>query len=205
MSSPLRRRTLEWGISEEDWSWVKHNVSDKMSMKFYGSRIALWSQGTSSFITWSWMRLIAIDTLSIKEPTRCIKTWRRVFGGQEWREKLQSMCRNVTHVEELRPIIWGQLEIYNPWVSPSGNGKTSTWTSLWVCLAPCMSTTWYGSLWTAWLSRLTLYPYPPCTGSDSMPSSTCHTLSTIMVFWRPLSLIENLSLWLIFWINYMNV
>jgi hypothetical protein len=174
---------------------MKHSVSYKMPMKFYGSRITLWSQRTLSFTTRSWMRLIALDTLSIQEPTRCIKTWRRVSGGRGWREKLWSMCRNVTRVEESRPIIWDQSEICNPWAFPSGNRKISSWTSLWVCLAPHVGTTWYGSLWTAWLCWLTLYQYPPCTGPNSMPSSTCRTSSAIMVFWRSLSLIVDLSLW----------
>jgi hypothetical protein len=40
---------------------------------------------------------------------------------------------------------------------------------------------------------------------DSMPSSTCRTLSAIMVFRRPLSPIANLSLWLAFGSNCMNV
>jgi hypothetical protein len=57
MSSPLRKQILEWGISEEDWNWVKHSVSDKTLMGFCGSRITLWSQRTSSFAARSWMRL----------------------------------------------------------------------------------------------------------------------------------------------------
>jgi hypothetical protein len=205
MPLPLRRQTLEWGIFEEDWSWVKHSVFDKTPMELCGSRIALWSQRTSSFTARSWMRLIALYTLSIQEPTRCIKTWRRASSGQEWREKLRSMCRSVTCVKESRPVIWGQLKICNPWAFPSGNGKISAWTSLWVCLTPHMGTTRYGSLWTAWLSRLTLYPYPPHTRSDSMLSSTCHTLSAIMVSQISLSLIEGPSLWHIFRNNYMTV
>jgi hypothetical protein len=68
-----------------------------------------------------------------------------------------------------------------------------------------VGTTQYGSLWTAWLSRLTLYPYPPHTGSNSIPSSTCHTLCAIMVSQRPLSLIEGLSLWHIFGNNYRTI
>jgi hypothetical protein len=74
-----------------------------------------------------------------------------------------------------------------------------------VCLTPRMGTTRYGSSWTIWLNQLTLYPYSPPTGSDSMVSSTCHTLSAIMVSQRPLSLTENLSLWHIFQNNYMTV
>jgi hypothetical protein len=115
------------------------------------------------------------------------------------------MCRSVTHVEWSRPIIWGKLEACNLWAFPSESGKISAWTLLWVCLTPRVGTTRYGSLRTAWLSRLTLYPYPPHTWSDSMPSSTCHTLSTIMVSRRPLSLTEGLSLWHGFRNNYMTV
>jgi hypothetical protein len=153
-----------------------------MPIELYGSRIVLWFQRTLSFTTRSWMRLITLDTLSIQEPTKCIKTWRIVSSGREWREKLRSMCRNVTCVEESRPIIWGQLEICNTWAFLSENKKTSAQILLWVCLAPHVGTTRYGSLWTAWLSQLTLYPYPPHTWSDSMSSSTCYTLSVIMVF-----------------------
>jgi hypothetical protein len=109
-----------------------------------------------------------------REPTRCIKIWRRIYGGWEWSERLWSMCPNVTHVEESRPIIWDPLETCNPWAFPSGNGKIFVWTSLWVCLAPHVVTTRYGSSWTAWLSQPTSYPYPPPTGSDSMPSSSYH-------------------------------
>jgi hypothetical protein len=101
-------------------------------MEFYDSRTALWFHRTSSFAVRSWMRLIALGTLSIQEPIRCFKTWRRVFGRQEWREKSWSKCRNVTYVKESRPIIWDQPKIYSPWASPSGNGKTYTCTSLWV-------------------------------------------------------------------------
>jgi hypothetical protein len=72
---------VEMGISEEGWSWVKHSVSDKMPMEFYFARIVLWCQRTLSFTARSWMRLIVLDTLSIQEPTRCIKTCRRVSGG----------------------------------------------------------------------------------------------------------------------------
>jgi hypothetical protein len=36
-------------ISEEDYGWMKHSVSNKMPMEFYGSRIASWFQRTSSF------------------------------------------------------------------------------------------------------------------------------------------------------------
>jgi hypothetical protein len=50
-----------------------------------------------------------------------------------------------------------------------------------------------------------LYPYPPCIGSNNMSSSTCHTLSIIMVFRRPLSLIEGLALWHDFGNNYTTV
>jgi hypothetical protein len=71
------------------------------------------------------------------------------------------MCPNVTPVEESRPIIWDPPKTYNPWAFPSENGKISVWTSLWVCLAPRVGTTRYGSSWTAWLSQPTSYPYPP--------------------------------------------
>jgi hypothetical protein len=115
------------------------------------------------------------------------------------------MCQSVTRIKESRPIIWGRLEICNPWAFPTGNGKTSAWTSLWVCLAPHMGTTQYGSFWTAWLSRLTLYLYPPYLGSDNMSSSTCHTLSAIMVSHRPLSQTEGPSLWHVVGNNCMTV
>jgi hypothetical protein len=39
MSSPLKEQTLEWVISEEDFSEAKQSASDKMSMESYGSRI----------------------------------------------------------------------------------------------------------------------------------------------------------------------
>jgi hypothetical protein len=189
MSSLLRKWMLEWSISKEGWSWVKHSIFGRMLMDFYGSSITLWSQRTLSFAARSWMRLIALDTLFIQEPTRCIKTWRRVSRGWGWREKLQSMYLSVTHCEESRPIIQDPPKTYNPGAFSSENGKTFVWTSLWVCLAPRVGTTRYGS----------------CTGSNSMPSSTCQILSAIMVFWRPLSLMEDLSLWLIFGNNYMTV
>jgi hypothetical protein len=160
---------------------------------------------TLSFAARSWMRLIAPDTPSTPEPTKCIKTWRRISGGWEWKVKLQDMCQCVTGVKGSRPIIWGQLEICNHWAFPSGSGKTSAWTKSWVCLTLRVVTTRYESLWTAWPSRLTLYPYPLCIGSNNMPSSTCHTLSLIMVSRRPLSLIEGLSLWHDFGNNYTTV
>jgi hypothetical protein len=115
------------------------------------------------------------------------------------------MCQNVTRVEESMPIFWDQLEIYSPCASLSGNGKTSTWTSSRVCPAPHVGTILYVSFWTAWLSQLTLYSYPQHTGSDSMSSSICHTLSSIMVSQRPLYLTEGLSLWHVFGNNYMTV
>jgi hypothetical protein len=82
------------------------SMPDEMPMEFNGSRIALWFQRALNFAARSWMRLIALGTLSIQEPTRCIKTWRRVFSGQEWREKLQSTCQNMARVEESRLNIW---------------------------------------------------------------------------------------------------
>jgi hypothetical protein len=115
------------------------------------------------------------------------------------------MCQSVTRVEGSRPIIWGQLEICNLWAFLSRSGKTSVWTSSWVCLAPRVGTTRYGSLWTAWPSWLTLYPYPPHIGSDNMSSFTCHTLSAIIVSQRQLSLIESLFLWHDFGNNCMTV
>jgi hypothetical protein len=151
------------------------------------------------------MRLIALGILSIQEPTRCIKTWRRVSSGQEWREKLWSMCQKVTRIEESRLIIWGEQGICSPWAFPSGNGKTFAWTSLWVCPTPRVGTTRYGSLWTISLSQLTLYSYPPHTGSDNMLSSIYHTLFAIMVSQRSLSLAEGLSSWHIFGNGYMSV
>jgi hypothetical protein len=118
---------------------------------------------------------------------------------------LQSMCWNVTLVKESKPIIWDQPKIYNLWVSPSGNGRTYVWTSLWVCPAPHMGATRYGSLWTAWLSQPTLYSYPLHTWLDNMPISTYHILSAIMASRRPLSLTEGPSLWHVFGSNYMTV
>jgi hypothetical protein len=115
------------------------------------------------------------------------------------------MCPSVTPIEESRLVIWDQPETYNPWAFPSGNGKTSTCILLWVCLAPRVGITQYGSSWTAWLSWPTSYPYPPPTGSDSMPSSICHTLSAIMASRRPSSPIEDLSSLLAFRSNYMSV
>jgi hypothetical protein len=114
----------EWVISTEYYSWVKLNASDKMLKEFFGLWITLWFQRTSSFTTRSWMRLIALGILSIQRLTRRIKTWR------SW-----SMCQSVTRAEESRPIIWDQLEIYNPWAFLSGNEKTSAWTLLCVCSA----------------------------------------------------------------------
>jgi hypothetical protein len=77
MSSPLKEWMLEWAISEEDWSWVKHGVSDKMSIESYGSRIVLWFQRILSSIARSWMNHIALNIPYIRERTRCIKTWIR--------------------------------------------------------------------------------------------------------------------------------
>jgi hypothetical protein len=151
------------------------------------------------------MRLIALGTPSIWEPTRCIRIWRRISGGLEWREKLRSMYRNVTHVEGSKPITWGHLEIYNRWAFMSVSEKTSAWISLWVCPAPRVGTTQYGSLLTAWLSQSTLYPYPPLIESASTPSSTYHILSAIMPCRRPSSLIEDQSLWLASRSNCMSV
>jgi hypothetical protein len=90
------------------------------------------------------MRLITRGILFIQEPTRCIKLWRRTSSGHEWSERLQSMCPNVTHVEESKPIIWDPLKIYNPWAFLSGNGKTYVWTSLWVCPRTSRG---YNSIW----------------------------------------------------------
>jgi hypothetical protein len=196
---------LEWSTSDEGWSRVKHSVSDKTLRELCSSRIVLWSQRTLSFAARSWMRPIALDTSSTPEPTKCIKIWRTISGGREWRGKSQDMCQSVTRVEGSRPMIWGQLEICSLWAFLSGSGKTYAWTSSWVCLAPHMGTTWYGSLCTTWPSRLTLYTYPPHTGSDNMPRSTCHTLSAIMVSRRPLSLTEGQSLWHSFRNNYVTV
>jgi hypothetical protein len=60
-----------------------------------------------SFTARSWMRLIALSILSIWEPIRCIKTWRRVPGGREWREiaKYMSECDTCRRVkaDHLRP------------------------------------------------------------------------------------------------------
>jgi hypothetical protein len=69
----IRRLTLEWVISEEDCNWVKSNVSGKMPIESYGSRITLWSQRILIFAARSWMRLIALDILSIRGQIRCIK------------------------------------------------------------------------------------------------------------------------------------
>jgi hypothetical protein len=115
------------------------------------------------------------------------------------------MCPSVTYVRESRLIMWDPLGIYNPWAFSSGNRKTSAWTSLCLCLAPWVGITQYGSLWTAWLSRPISYPYPPPTGSDSMPSSTYHMLSAITASWRPSSLTEDPSLLLAFENNYTCV
>jgi hypothetical protein len=60
---------------------MKHSVSDKTLREFCGSRIALWPQRTSSFTARSWMRLIAPDMPSTPEPTKCIKTERKISGG----------------------------------------------------------------------------------------------------------------------------
>jgi hypothetical protein len=108
------------------------------------------------------------------------------------------MCPNATPVDESRPTIWDPPKIYNIWAFPSGCGKTSACTSLWVCLAPRVGITQYVSSWTAWLSQSTSYPYPPPTESDSIPSSTYHTLFAITVSRRPSSPIDNLSLLLAF-------
>jgi hypothetical protein len=115
------------------------------------------------------------------------------------------MCSSVTPVEESRPIIWDLPKTYNPWAFSSENGKTSVWTSSWVCLAPHVDITQYGSSWTAWLSRPTSYMYPPATESDSIPSSTYHTLCAITASQRPSYPIEDLSLLLSFGSNYMSV
>jgi hypothetical protein len=115
------------------------------------------------------------------------------------------MCQNVTPIEESKPIIWDPPETCNPWVFPSGNGRTSAWISLWVYLTPRMGITRYGSSWTAWLSQPTSYPWPLHTGSDSMPSYTYPTLSAIMASQRPSSPIEDPSLLLIIRSNYMSV
>jgi hypothetical protein len=83
-------------------------------------RTALWFQRTLRFAARSWTSLIGCDILFIQEPTRCIKIWGRTSGGHDWSERLQSMCLNVTHVEESKPIIWDPPEIYNPWAFLSG-------------------------------------------------------------------------------------
>jgi hypothetical protein len=64
-----------------------------------------------------------------------------------WMRMKQDIVKYVSEcdVEESRPIIWELPETYNPWASSSGNGKTSIWTSLCVCLAPHVGTTRYGS------------------------------------------------------------
>jgi hypothetical protein len=174
-------------------------------MEFYGSRIVSWFWRTLSFTTRSWMRLIAHGILSIREPIRYIKIWRKFSSGQEWNERWQSMCPNATPVDESRPIIWDPPKTYNPWAFLSGNGKTSVWTSLWVCLTARVGITQYGSSWTAWPSQPTSYPLPLTTGSDNMPSSTCNTLSAIMESRRSSSPIEDLSSLLAFGSNYMSV
>jgi hypothetical protein len=115
------------------------------------------------------------------------------------------MCSSVTPVKESRLIIWDPPKTCNPWAFQSGNGKTSAWTSFWVCLAPRMGITRYVSSWTAWLSRPTSYPYPLHIESDSMPSSACHTLSAITASRRQSSLTEDLSLLIAFMSNYMSV
>jgi hypothetical protein len=173
-------------------------------MEFHGSSTILWFWRTLNFTARLWMKLITLGILSIQEPTRCIKIWRRISGGQEWRGKLWNMYQTVTHVKESKLIIWGHPETHNHWAFPSGNRKTSAWTSLWVYPAPHMGTTWYGSLWTAWLWQPTLYPYPPLTGLPSTPSSIYHTLFAIMASWRPLSSVEDLSSLLAFGNNCIN-
>jgi hypothetical protein len=40
MLLPLRKWTLKWFISEEDYNWVHRNIFKKMPMEFYGSMIA---------------------------------------------------------------------------------------------------------------------------------------------------------------------
>jgi hypothetical protein len=174
-------------------------------MESYGSRTVSWFKMNLSFAARSWTRLIAHGILFIRGPTRCINIWRKVSDGQEWSERYQSMCPNVTHVEELRSIIWDPPETRNPWAFPSENGKTSAWTSLWVYLAPRVGITQYGSSWTAWLSQPTSYSYPPPTEPDSMPSSTYYTLSASMTSRRPSSLIEDIYLLLAFGSNYKSI
>jgi hypothetical protein len=73
MSSQPKERMLECVISADNYSWVKLNDFDKMSMGFYGLRTVLWFQKTLSFTKRSWMRLIALGILSIQKLIRCIK------------------------------------------------------------------------------------------------------------------------------------
>jgi hypothetical protein len=176
-----------------------------MAREFYGSRTVLWFQRTSIFSARSWMRLIALGILSIQKQIRCIKIWGRTSSGQVLSKRLWSMCSNVTHVEESKPINWGPPETYNLWAFLSGNRKTYVWTSLWVCPAPHGGTTRYGSLWIAWWSLPTLYSYSPPTGSGSMQTYICRTSSAIMAYQRPLFLTDNLSLLLTFGSNCMSV
>jgi hypothetical protein len=151
------------------------------------------------------MNHIAQDILSIREPTRCTKTWRRIFGGREWNKRLWDTWLNVTPIGGLKLIIWDPLEIYNHWAFPSGNGKISTWISLSVYPAPCMGITPYRSSWIVWPSPLISYLWPPCTDSTNIHSYTSLTLFVIMVYRRPLSLTEDLLLSQIFGNNCITI
>jgi hypothetical protein len=102
-------------------------------------------------------------------------------------------------------IIWDPLGSYSLWVSPSGSGKTSVWTSLPVYPTPRVGITPYGLSWTVWLSPLTSYLWPPCTESTNMQSYTSLILSVIMVYRRPLSLTEDPSLLHVSGSSYMSV
>jgi hypothetical protein len=174
MSSPCRWQTLEWSTSDEGWSWVKHSVSDKTMREFCGSRIAFWSHRTSSFTARSWMGLCSRYSIH----PRSNKMYQDLKKNFWWTRMKREITRYVLECDmcwRVKADHLRQARNLQPLAFPSGSGKTSTWTSSWVCLAPRVGITRYGSLWTAWPSRLTLYLYPPPTRSDNMPSSTCHT------------------------------
>jgi hypothetical protein len=121
-----------------------------------------------------------------------------------WTRMKREIARNVSECDTCRGVKAGHLR-------PAGNLQYLSipeWKWENICMdfivgLPHTSHA-YNSICVI-VDRLTLYPYPPHIGSDSMPSSTCHTLSTIMVSRRILSLTEGLSLWHDFGNNYMTV
>ena len=77
------------------------------------------------------MRHISPNFQSILVAPKCTMIFDKIFGGQEWKEKLLNMLQNVTLVRGWKPVIWKLLELSNLCLFHHGNGMTSAWISLW--------------------------------------------------------------------------